>query len=118
MTASSGQFESACDPSALAHLAGGPLILVLALWRLAIRARRGASELAGENAVQRGLGWATHFGLWALMILIPVLLALIALHAEGAFSPNEARPPARSFAAATSLFPYMSEGHRVELGET
>ena len=99
--------ESAFDPLVLAHVAGGILVLVFTLWRLAIRARRGVPAMVGESAVQRMLAKVTHLGLYALMILMPVsgsvawfggvdaaaqghnilkiaLLALIALHLAGA----------------------------------
>ncbi len=99
--------EAAFDPLVLAHVAGGAAILLLALWRLSIRARRGAPAAAGGSAAQRGLAAATHLGLYALMILMPVsgalawfggvelaasghailklaLLALAALHVAGA----------------------------------
>jgi cytochrome b561 len=99
--------ETAFDPLVLAHVAGGALILVFALWRLSIRARRGAPVIVGESGLQRALAKGTHVGLYALMILMPVsgsvawfggvdaaaqghnilkvaLLALIALHVAGA----------------------------------
>jgi cytochrome b561 len=99
--------ESAFDPLVLAHVAGGGLVLVFALWRLSIKARRGAPEMVGDSATQRALARATHLGLYALMILMPLsgavawfggvevaaqghnilkvaLLALVALHVLGA----------------------------------
>lgn len=99
--------EPAFDPLVLAHVAGGALVLVFALWRLSIRARRGAPAIVGDSAVQRALAKGTHLGLYALMILMPIsgsiawfggvdaaaqghnilkvaLLALIALHVAGA----------------------------------
>ncbi len=99
--------EIAFDPLVLAHVAGGALVLVFALWRLSIRARRGAPAMVGESVVQRALAKGTHVGLYALMILMPIsgsvawfggidaaaqghnilkvaLLALIALHVAGA----------------------------------
>ncbi len=99
--------EIAFDPLVLAHVAGGALVLVFALWRLSIRARRGAPAIVGESGLQRALAKGTHVGLYALMILMPVsgsvawfggvdaaaqghnilkvaLLALIALHVAGA----------------------------------
>lgn len=99
--------ESAFDPLVLAHVAGGALVLVFALWRLSIKARRGVPEMVGDSALQRGLARLTHLGLYALMILMPVsgatawfggvavaaqghnilkvvLLALVALHVVGA----------------------------------
>lgn len=99
--------ESSFNPLVLAHVVGGALILIFAIWRLSIKARRGAATQVGESAVQRVLAKATHIGLYALMILMPVsgavawfggvgvaaqghnilkiaLLALIALHVIGA----------------------------------
>lgn len=99
--------ESAFNPLVLAHLAGGALVLVFALWRPSIRAGRGAPETLGDSAVQRALAKATHLGLYAVMILMPIsgsvawfggvqaaaqghnvmevaLLALVALHVVGA----------------------------------
>ncbi len=99
--------EIAFNPLVLAHVAGGALAMLLALWRLSIRARRGAPAVVGDNAAQRALAKAAHVGLYALMILMPlsgsmawfggvdlaaqghnvlkiVLLALVALHVVGA----------------------------------
>jgi cytochrome b561 len=95
------------DPLVLAHVAGGGLVLLVALWRLRLRAGRAAPAAAGASATQRALAGATHLGLYALMILMPVsgslawfggvelaaqghnllklaLLALVALHVAGA----------------------------------
>ena len=99
--------ETAFNPLVLAHVAGGALVMLFALWRLSIRARRGSPVMVGDNAAQRALAKATHVGLYALMILMPlsgsmawfggvdlaaqghnvlkiVLLALVALHVLGA----------------------------------
>lgn len=100
--------ETAFNPLVLAHVAGGALVMVLALWRLSIKARRGVPEMVGGNALQNALSRFTHLGLYALMILLPVsgslawfggvqvaaqghnllkvlMLALVALHVVGAF---------------------------------
>lgn len=97
----------AFDPMVMAHVAGGALILLAALWRLSIRARRGAPPAEGDSALQRLVAKLTHLGLYVLMILMPVsgavawfggvkaaaeghevmkvlLLALIVLHVVGA----------------------------------
>ena len=81
--------------------------MLFALWRLSIRARRGAPAMVGDSAAQRALAKVAHVGLYALMILMPlsgsmawfggvdlaaqghnvlkiVLLALVALHVLGA----------------------------------
>lgn len=99
--------ETAFSPLVLAHVAGGAMVLVFALWRMSIKARRGAPPMVGDSAVQRALAKATHLGLYALMILMPisgslawfgglkvaaqghnilkvVLLALVLLHVVGA----------------------------------
>lgn len=64
--------ESAFNPLVLAHVAGGALVLLFALWRLSIKARRGAPAMVGDSAMQRALAKAVHVGLYALMILMPV----------------------------------------------
>lgn len=99
---------TAFDPLVLAHVAGGALVMILALWRLSIKARRGVPAMVGDSAAQQALARATHLGLYALMVLMPVsgtiawfggiqaaalghnvlkilLLALVALHVVGAF---------------------------------
>ncbi|MBY4891949.1 cytochrome b/b6 domain-containing protein [Rhodobacteraceae bacterium N5(2021)] len=95
------------DPLVLAHVAGGALILIFALWRLMLRARRGVPPAIEATKVQGIVAKLTHVGLYALMILMPVsgavawiggveaaaqghnvmkiiLLALLALHIVGA----------------------------------
>lgn len=99
--------NTAFDPRVLAHVAGGVLVMLFALWRIAIKVRRGTPVMVGDIAVQRALAGATHVGLYALMILMPlsgslawfgridlaaqahnvlkvVVLALVALHMVGA----------------------------------
>ncbi|CUH82470.1 cytochrome b [Tropicibacter naphthalenivorans] len=99
--------EAGFDPLVLAHVAGGALVLIFALWRLTLRARRSVSPAIEVNKLQGILAKLTHVGLYALMILMPisglvawfggvetaaqghnvlkiVLLALIALHVAGA----------------------------------
>lgn len=99
--------EAGFDPLVMAHVVGGGLVMLLALWRLAIAARVGMPPAMGDNAVQRLLARLAHAGLYALMILMPVsgalawfggvqtaaaghnvlkvaLLALVALHVIGA----------------------------------
>ena len=100
--------EISFDPLVLAHVGGGALVLLFALWRLSLRARRGVPEAIEASKLQSALAKLTHFGLYALMILMPVsgsvawfggvgadaqghnvmkviLLALVALHGVGAF---------------------------------
>ncbi|MCF3973202.1 cytochrome b [Paracoccus salsus] len=99
--------EVGFDPLVLAHVAGGALVLTLAVWRLALRARRGVPPAVESGTGQALLARLTHVGLYALMILMPVsgalawfggveaaaqghnvmkivLLALIVLHVVGA----------------------------------
>lgn len=95
------------EPLVLAHVAGGALVMIFALWRLTLRARRGVPRAIEASKVQGILAKLTHVGLYALMILMPlsgsvawfggveaaaqghnvlkiVLLALVALHVVGA----------------------------------
>jgi cytochrome b561 len=99
--------ETTFNPLVLGHVAGGALVMLFALWRLSIRARRRSPVMVGDNDAQRALAKATHVGLYALMILMPlsgsiawfggvdlaaqghnalkiVLLVLVALHVVGA----------------------------------
>ncbi len=99
--------EAGFDPLVMAHVAAGALVLLLALWRLTLRARRGAPPAIEASKVQGILAKLTHVGLYVLMILMPVsgavawfggvsaaaqghnvmkfiLLALVALHVVGA----------------------------------
>jgi cytochrome b561 len=99
--------EAGFDPLVLAHVAGGALVMIFALWRLALRARRGVPTAIESSKAQAILAKLTHAGLYALMILMPIsgavawfggvdaaaqghnvlkllLLALIALHVLGA----------------------------------
>jgi cytochrome b561 len=78
------------------------------MWRISLCARHGVPEAIEANKLQGALAKLTHFGLYALMILMPVsgsvawfggveaaaqghnlmkivLLALVALHVLGAF---------------------------------
>jgi cytochrome b561 len=95
------------DPLVLAHVAGGVLVLLLVVWRLALRAQRDTPPAIETGKVQTLLAKLTHIGLYALMILMPIsgsvawfggveaaalghnvmkiaLLALVALHVFGA----------------------------------
>jgi cytochrome b561 len=99
--------EAGFDPLVAAHVAGGALILAFTVWRLALRARRGAPPKPEGGRAQVLVARYTRLGLYALMILMPVsgavawfggvetaalghnvlkiaLLALIALHVAGA----------------------------------
>lgn len=96
------------DPVVMSHVVGGVLVMVFALWRLALRARRGVPALPQEeSALMKTVAHITHYALYGLMILMPVsgalawfggvdvasdahntlkgpLLGLIALHVVGA----------------------------------
>jgi cytochrome b561 len=64
--------ESAFYPLVLAHVAGGGMVLLFALWRLSIKARGGVPAMVGDSAMQRAMAKAVHLGLYALTILMPV----------------------------------------------
>lgn len=68
--------ELGFDPLVLAHVLGGALVLVFALWRLMLRARRGVPPAIEVGKLQSLLGKITHGGLYALMILMPLSGAL------------------------------------------
>lgn len=64
--------EGTFEPSALviSHVAGGILIFVLVLWRMAIKVRRGTPPLpAEESPLLRLAAHLAHLGLYALLIL-------------------------------------------------
>ena len=63
------------DPGAGAwvHIVFGVAVLVLAPWRIGLRLVEGAPELPSDDpAWQRITAAVTHWGLYALMILLPV----------------------------------------------
>lgn len=67
--------EGTFEPTALVfgHVAGGILILLLVVWRMAIKARRGAPALPeGEPPIMQLAANLTHLGLYALLILMTV----------------------------------------------
>ena len=90
------------------HVAGGVLILVLTLWRLMVRRKRGTPALPEmESPAQKAAAHGTHHTLYLLLILMPLtglaawfgdirlaasvhfylkfaLIALIALHVAAA----------------------------------
>lgn len=99
--------EVAFNPLVMMHVLGGALVLLLAIWRLALRARHGAPAPLATSKAQIALSKLTLLGLYAVMILLPVsgsaawfggveaaakghnvmkviLLALVALHVAGA----------------------------------
>lgn len=99
--------DAGFEPLMLAHVASGALVMIFALWRLTLRARRSVPPAIESSKVQGILAKLTHVGLYALMILMPlsgsvtwfggveaaaqghnlmkvILLALVALHVVGA----------------------------------
>ena len=60
------------DPIVAAHVFGGILILLLAIWRIALKIKRGSPAFpAGEPRWQKIAASASHGILYLLMILIP-----------------------------------------------
>ena len=98
-------------PTALvaAHVFAGIAVLVLLVWRLFLRMTRGVPPLpAEESAILKLIAHLTHWGLYALMVLVPIsglvawfggveaaaeghevlktlLLILVVLHVAGVF---------------------------------
>lgn len=65
------------DPLVPAHVAGGVLILVLVLWRIALRATRGAPPLPErEPPALRTLAQVTHLAFYGVLIALSVSGAL------------------------------------------
>ena len=61
------------DPVAAAHVLGGMLILVLAFWRLMLRASHGVPDLpATTSALNRKLSSLGHIALYGVMIVAPI----------------------------------------------
>jgi cytochrome b561 len=95
-------------PLIAAHVFGGILILLLLIWRLSVRFRRGVPATPeGGNPAMTGLAHLVQWSLYALMVILPVsgglawfgeiqlgaeihniakvaMLALVALHVVGA----------------------------------
>ncbi|MWB77730.1 cytochrome b [Pseudooceanicola sp. 216_PA32_1] len=64
---------AATTPGALLHIVAGLGVLALALWRLGLRATRGAPPPPeGDGAAQRLAAAVTHWVLYALILLIPL----------------------------------------------
>lgn len=100
--------EVAFDPLVAQHVFGGLLILALVILRLIVRMKQGAPELpAEESDMMKKVANGVHWGLYALMALLPIsgavawftinrnaaeahefmkaaMLALLALHVAGA----------------------------------
>ena len=56
-----------------AHVIGGGLVLIFALWRLILRARRGVpAPIAGQSKGQILAAEAVHYALYALLIVVPL----------------------------------------------
>jgi cytochrome b561 len=73
----------------IGHIAGGSLILALALWRLALRFKRGVPEVPHAGpAVLRRVAEVAHWLLYALMIGAPIT-GLVAWFGGGIASAAE-----------------------------
>lgn len=65
--------EVGFSPMIAQHIATGVLILLLVIWRIVLRVRRGAIALpADEPAVLKFVARATHGLLYLLLILLPI----------------------------------------------
>lgn len=63
----------AFSPLVASHVFGGILILLLLIWRIAIKLRRGAPVLpASESRLQQIIAHATHGLLYLMLILMPI----------------------------------------------
>lgn len=63
----------AFSPLVLGHVAGGIAILLLVLWRVSLRLRRGAPDSpSGTPPLLHMAAAAAHLALYALMVLVPV----------------------------------------------
>lgn len=69
--------EAGFDLTVPLHVFGGIAILLLVLWRVALRLRRGAPALpAGGNPMLDRIAGITHLALYALLLALPVSGAL------------------------------------------
>jgi len=60
-------------PLVLTHVIGGSLVLMLVVWRLTLRMRRGVPAMPEKEALLlKGLAHLTHWTLYALMIVLPI----------------------------------------------
>lgn len=86
---------SAFDPLVMAHVLGGLAVLAFAVWRLALRTRRGAPPPPETApALSRVTSHAGHWSLYALMIAMPVSGAMAWFGgAEGAAEAHEVMKP-------------------------
>lgn len=65
--------EALYSPLVIWHIAGGVLVLLLVIWRIAIKIKRGSPALpASEPRWQKIAAHATHGLLYLLMILLPI----------------------------------------------
>lgn len=60
------------DLVTVSHIAVGVLVLAFAVWRLALRARRGVPALPAGSVLQHLAAHAGHWALYALMVLAPI----------------------------------------------
>ncbi|SFK74954.1 cytochrome b [Shimia haliotis] len=65
--------EPVLHPLVVQHVASGLLVLVLVIWRLTIRLKRGAPQLPKEeHPALKGLAHLTHWTLYLMLILMPI----------------------------------------------
>jgi len=62
----------AFSPLVASHVAGGFAVLGFVIWRLVLRFRRGVPDLPAGSRLQHIAAHVGHFGLYALMIALPV----------------------------------------------
>lgn len=63
----------AFSPMVTGHVVGGTVILLLAVWRISIKIKRGSPPLpANESRLQQIIAHATHGLLYLLMLLMPM----------------------------------------------
>lgn len=61
------------NPLIAQHVFGGGLILLLVIWRLALRKKRGVPDMPeGESPAQKMVAKGTHHILYLLLILMPI----------------------------------------------
>ena len=68
--------QPAFSPLILTHVLVGAAILIAAIWKQLIKARRGSPAMVGDNGLLNMVAWMTHMALYGLMILMPISGAL------------------------------------------
>ncbi|MFN3845227.1 MAG: cytochrome b [Paracoccaceae bacterium] len=62
----------AFSPLVASHVAGGFVVLGFVVWRLVLRFQRGVPALPAGSGVQHLAAHVGHFGLYALMVAVPI----------------------------------------------